>query len=66
MPSTGWLFVFCFIAVPVEWLTLSFNMPWMLLLGDIRQGLFYAMLLSFWVIFTGEHMMVRTKIYSTS
>ena len=49
-------------AVPVEWFTLWFNMPFMLLLSDIRQGIFYAFLLCFWIIFTGEHMMVRTEI----
>ena len=47
----------CF-PVPFEWLTLWFNMPFMLLFSDIRQGLFYGMLMCFWVIFTGEHLMV--------
>ncbi|ESP00710.1 hypothetical protein LOTGIDRAFT_112226 [Lottia gigantea] len=41
---------------PVEWLTLWFNLPWMSILSDIRQGAFYATLLSFWMIFAGEHM----------
>ena len=45
--------------VPIEWLTFWLNMPFMLLLNDIRQGAFYAMLLSFWIIFTGEHIMVN-------
>lgn len=42
---------------PLEWLTLAIDMPFMLLITDIRQGGFYAMLMSFWIIFTGEHIM---------
>ncbi|RUS78675.1 hypothetical protein EGW08_013563 [Elysia chlorotica] len=42
---------------PVEWFTLGFNLPFMVLLNDIRDGAFYAMLLSFWIIFVGEHML---------
>lgn len=44
---------------PLEYLTLYFDMPFMLLLGDIKQGIFYAALLSFWLVFAGEHMMVQ-------
>lgn len=47
------------VAVPTEYLTLMFDMPFMLLLGDIRQGIFYAMLLSFWLVFAGEHMLIQ-------
>lgn len=47
--------------VPIEWLTFWLNIPFMLLLNDIRQGAFYAMLLSFWIIFTGEHIMDQTE-----
>ncbi|KAJ1519503.1 hypothetical protein ONE63_004788 [Megalurothrips usitatus] len=44
---------------PLEYLTLYFDMPFMLLLGDIKQGIFYSALLSFWLVFAGEHMMVQ-------
>ncbi|XP_039590483.1 protein wntless homolog isoform X2 [Polypterus senegalus] len=50
-----------FINIPVEWFSIGFNWTWMLLFGDIRQGIFYAMLLSFWIIFCGEHLMDQTE-----
>uniref|UniRef100_A0AAY4D2L3 Wnt ligand secretion mediator n=1 Tax=Denticeps clupeoides TaxID=299321 RepID=A0AAY4D2L3_9TELE len=50
-----------FINIPVEWFSIGFNWTWMLLFGDIRQGIFYAMLLSFWIIFCGEHLMDHTE-----
>nr|NVI79969.1 wntless [Cucujiformia] len=48
-----------FLDLPLEYLTIHFDMPYMLLLGDIRQGIFYAMLLSFWLVFAGEHMLIQ-------
>ncbi|XP_066511495.1 protein wntless homolog isoform X4 [Hoplias malabaricus] len=50
-----------FINIPVEWFSVGFEWTWMLLFGDIRQGIFYAMLLSFWIIFCGEHLMDQTE-----
>eukprot|EP00795_Rhopilema_esculentum_P004580 gene4580-20846_t len=47
--------------VPIEWLTIAFDMPYMLLLSDLRQGQFYAFLLSFWCIFVGEHILDQQK-----
>jgi hypothetical protein len=51
-----------FYPVPLEWFTLWVNMPFMLIISDIRQGIFYATLLSFWLIFAGEHVMVTELI----
>ncbi|XP_076303908.1 wnt ligand secretion mediator [Lasioglossum baleicum] len=48
-----------FLNMPLEYLTLAYDMPFMLLLGDIRQGVFYATLLSFWLVFAGEHLMIQ-------
>ncbi|CAD7094053.1 unnamed protein product [Hermetia illucens] len=48
-----------FLNMPLEYLTLAFDMPFMLLLSDIRQGVFYATLLSFWLVFAGEHMLIQ-------
>ncbi|CAG0878855.1 unnamed protein product, partial [Darwinula stevensoni] len=47
--------------LPLEYLSLFINMPWMLLFSDVRQGIFYATLLSFWLIFAGEHLMDEVK-----
>ncbi|XP_023930088.1 protein wntless homolog [Lingula anatina] len=46
-----------FLNLPIEWLTLAFNIPFMSLLSDIRQGIFYSVLMAFWIIFLGEHML---------
>lgn len=45
-----------FLDLPMEYLTLSFDMPWINLFNDIKQGLFYAALMAFWLVFAGEHL----------
>lgn len=55
-----------FLNLPLEYLTLYFDMPYMLLLNDIRQGLFYALLLSFWLVFAGEHMLIQDNTAKNS
>ncbi|KAJ8306651.1 hypothetical protein KUTeg_017196 [Tegillarca granosa] len=50
-----------FLNFPMEWLTLWIDIPFMLLMNDIRQGIFYAMLLCFWIIFAGEHIMDQVE-----
>ncbi|XP_011498233.1 PREDICTED: protein wntless [Ceratosolen solmsi marchali] len=52
--------------LPLEYFTLVFDMPFMLLLEDVRQGIFYALLLSFWLIFAGEHLMVQDGDHKNS
>uniref|UniRef100_A0A1B6KQ46 Protein wntless n=1 Tax=Graphocephala atropunctata TaxID=36148 RepID=A0A1B6KQ46_9HEMI len=48
-----------FLNLPLELLTLFYDLPFMLLLSDIREGIFYAALLSFWLVFAGEHLMIQ-------
>ncbi|CAK1543372.1 unnamed protein product [Leptosia nina] len=49
----------CVLDMPIEYLTLHFDLPFMLLLSDVRQGFFYASLFSFWLVFSGEHMLIQ-------
>ena len=42
--------------LPMEYLTLSFDLPWINLFNDVKQGIFYAMLMVFWLVFVGEHL----------
>ena len=46
---------------PFDWLSVFLHTPLILFLSDIRQGLFYIGLLSFWVIFTGEHLARKSE-----
>ncbi|XP_068624941.1 protein wntless [Battus philenor] len=56
----------CFLNTPFEYLTLHFDLPFMILLGDIKQGVFYATLFSFWLIFAGEHMLIQDTTAQSS
>jgi len=46
-----------FLNLPLELITIYCDAPWMLVFTDIRQGILYVVLLSFWIIFIGEHLM---------
>jgi len=48
--------------LPLEYLTLSYEMPWLNLFNDIKQGIFYANLAIFWLIFAGEHLISDSGI----
>ncbi len=37
--------------------SLRYDVSFWLVLSDIRQGVFYATLACFWLVFTGEHLM---------
>ncbi|XP_054153923.1 protein wntless-like [Oppia nitens] len=43
--------------IPVEFLSLWFDIKLMSFLCDLRQGIFHCALLSFWIIFIGEHLL---------
>jgi hypothetical protein len=47
--------------IPAELLSIYFEIPFMMFLNDLRQGIFYCVLLSFWVIFVGEHLLDGTR-----
>uniref|UniRef100_A0A6G1SP65 Protein wntless n=1 Tax=Aceria tosichella TaxID=561515 RepID=A0A6G1SP65_9ACAR len=46
---------------PAELLSIHFEIPFMMFLNDLRQGIFYCVLLSFWIIFVGEHLLDGTR-----
>lgn len=46
---------------PVELLSLLIEIPFLTFLNDLRQGIFYCVLLSFWIIFVGEHLLDGTR-----
>lgn len=49
------MLLFILFLVPIEFLTLYFNIPFMLLIQEIKQVIFYATLFLFWLIFVNEH-----------
>ena len=53
--SVGLLINVCTNAAPLEYLSLYFDCPWLLVVNDFRQGLFIAAMFTFWIIFVSEH-----------
>jgi len=51
-----------FLNLPIEYFTLAFDMPWVNLFNDVKQGIFYANLLVFWLIFAGEHLLGEEEV----
>lgn len=47
--------------LPIEYLTLFFDLAFMNFLSDIRQGILYCSLLCFWLVFTGEHLLDKKQ-----
>lgn len=50
---------------PIELLSLQFEITFMTFVNDLRQGIFYCALLSFWIIFVGEHLLDGARKNST-
>lgn len=46
---------------PLELLNLYYDITYMTFLNDLRQGIFYFILFTFWIIFVGEHLTDTTR-----
>ncbi|CAF0951418.1 unnamed protein product [Didymodactylos carnosus] len=53
--NIGKLMSLDFVVTPLEWFTLLFPSNWFQIFTEIRQGLFFCVLLTFWLVFAGEH-----------
>ena len=56
-----WTGLWSVFVVPVDWFVAVVEMRYLLLWTDIRQGLFLSLLLCYWLVFTGEHMIDDVK-----
>jgi hypothetical protein len=45
---------------PIEWLTLVMPFNGFQIYSEIRQGFFLTVLLTFWLFFAGEHVVVKS------
>ena len=52
---------YTFPPVPLEFLTLYVDCPWMIVYNDVRTGIVILAMAVYWIVFIGEHTEVRSQ-----